>query len=927
MAEKRKSAATNKKSKGKKGLKRLVVIDGANAIFRAFFGIPGLRGPDGSPTNAVLGFTNILHKIIREESPDYIAVAMDPKGGSFRNEIYKEYKANRDATPEDLIVQFPLVKELIDAHGIQRIEIPGFEADDVIATLATHAPDDVAVSIISTDKDLMQLCTDRVELVDGIKDRRFGPAEVQEKFGVPPEQMLDLRALVGDPSDNIPGVKGIGVKGAAKLMEEWGSLDNMLAHAEEITAKRAREGLTEHADMALLSRELSTLRCDVDLGVELEELALPEADVDSLRELYKRLGFTRLLENLEPDSDDAEPSSVDSQSPVEELSIDIVRDGKALTKAFAKLSKCDELVMLAVEGAGSVVDAPVVGLALASAEGKDAAYLPLVRLSNGQTDLPLGGAEEAQLTMAEVVAALQPLFDVPSPKPWFGWSTKRLQALLGEQGLEIPVPTFDARIAAFLLDPAGSNDLAPLAMQLLGRSVKSWEDLAGRGAKATPAAEVPVEDLASWLADHISAVVAMRPKIQEGLDRDGLTSLFVDVELPLTRVLARIERNGVRVDETMLASLSEEYESTLATLEKEIHKLAGEEFLVSSPKQLQVILFEKLRLTPIKKTKTGYSTAESVLEQLTDEHPMPGKILEWRQLAKLKSTYVDALPKLISEKTGRIHPTFNQLGAATGRLSASEPNVQNIPIRTAQGVRIRETFIPASKQVMLAADYSQVELRVLAHYSGDESLVDAFLKGDDIHRRTAAEVAGISVDEVDDDQRAHAKAVNFGIIYGSSAFGLANTLGIATAEAQGIVDAYFARYIGVRRFLDETTKNAKTDGFVSTLLGRRRYLPDLSSKNRMLKQAAERMAVNSVIQGTAADLIKKAMIDVDSALTESGLGATMIMQVHDELVFETSEKDVDALSALVRDKMEGVYPLEVPLVVDLGYGKNWRIAH
>jgi DNA polymerase-1 len=903
VAEKRKSAATNKKSKGKKGLKRLVVIDGANAIFRAFFGIPGLRGPDGSPTNAVLGFTNILHKIIREESPDYIAVAMDPKGGSFRNEIYKEYKANRDATPEDLSVQFPLVKELIDAHGIQRIEIPGFEADDVIATLATHAPDDVAVSIISTDKDLMQLCTDRVELVDGIKNRRFGPAEVKEKFGVPPEQMLDLRALVGDPSDNIPGVKGIGVKGAAKLMEEWGSLDNMLAHAEEITAKRAREGLTEHADMALLSRELSTLRCDVDLGVELEELRLPEADVDSLRELYKRLGFTRLLENLEPDGDDAEPSRVDSESPVEELSIDIVRDGKALTKAFAKLSQCDELVMLAVEGAGSVVDAPVVGLALASAEGKDAAYLPLVRLSNGQTDLPLGGAEEAQLTMAEVVDTLQPLFDVPSPKPWFGWSTKRLQALLGEQGLGIPVPTFDASIGAFLLDPAGSNDLAPLAMQLLGRSVKSWEDLVGRGAKATPAAEVPVEDLAGWLADQISTVVAMRSKIQEGLDRDGLTSLFVDVELPLTRVLARIERNGVRVDETMLASLSEEYESTLATLEKEIHKLAGEEFLVSSPKQLQVILFEKLRLTPIKKTKTGYSTA------------------------KLKSTYVDALPKLISEKTGRIHPTFNQLGAATGRLSASEPNVQNIPIRTAQGVRIRETFIPASKQVMLAADYSQVELRVLAHYSGDESLVDAFLKGDDIHRRTAAEVAGISVDEVDDDQRAHAKAVNFGIIYGSSAFGLANTLGIANAEAQGIVDAYFARYTGVRRFLDETTKNAKTDGFVSTLLGRRRYLPDLSSKNRMLKQAAERMAVNSVIQGTAADLIKKAMIDVDSALTESGLGAIMIMQVHDELVFETSEKDVDALSALVRDKMEGVYPLEVPLVVDLGYGKNWRIAH
>jgi DNA polymerase-1 len=531
------------------------------------------------------------------------------------------------------------------------------------------------------------------------------------------------------------------------------------------------------------------------------------------------------------------------------------------------------------------------------------------------------------MSIEDVVESVRALLTSASAKPWFGWSAKRVQSLFAEHGLELSPPCFDVRIGAFLLDPAGSHELAPLAMQFLGRSIESWEDLAGRGAKATPAHEVPVQDVAEWLARQLSATVSLRGKIQARLEEDELLSLFEDVELPLTAVLARMERNGVRIDEVKLAALSEEYEASLASLEQEIHALAGEKFLVSSPKQLQVILFEKLRLTPLKKTKTGYSTAEAVLEQLASEHELPGRILHWRQLSKLKSTYIDALPRLVSEKTGRIHPSFNQIGAATGRLSASDPNVQNIPIRTSEGIRIRETFIPAEGRVMLSADYSQVELRILAHYSGDESLLDAFSKGEDIHRRTAAEVAGISVDEVDSDQRARAKAVNFGIIYGSSAFGLANNLGIATTEAQAIVDAYFARYMGVRRFLDETVVNAKSQGYVSTLLGRRRYLPDLSSKNRVLRQAAERMAVNTVIQGTAADLIKKAMVEVDAALARSDLSAIMILQVHDELVFEVPKAEVDELSLLVRERMEGVFQLRVPLVVDLGHGENWRVAH
>ncbi len=931
MATKRKGGAVSDRPGGgaaAEGARKLVVIDGANAIFRAFFGIPGLRAPDGTPSNAVLGFANIVNRIIREESPDFIVVAMDPKGGSFRNELYSEYKATRDATPEDLLVQFPVIHELIDAFGIQRITVPNFEADDVIATLVARVPEDVAVSIISTDKDLMQLCSQRVELVDGIKDRRFGPAEVEEKFGVPPEQMLDLRALVGDPSDNIPGVKGIGVKGAAKLIAEWGTLENLLEHRDEVKAKRAREGLVAHGDLARLSKDLATLRDDVELGVEIEALALAEPDVEQLRPLYQRLGFTRLLESLESTGvGEGVVSGPDAEDGLTTAPLDVIRDARRLGEAIEELLEADCLVLQVIEEAGSAVDAPIAGVAIRAEAGEGGFYLPVSAAGPRQSDLPLGAKGGATMAIEDIASSLETLFAPACAKPWFAWSTKRVQSLFAEHGLELPLPCFDVRIGAFLLDPAGSHELVPLAMQFLGHSIKSWEDLAGRGAKATPACDVPVEDVAGWAASQLAAAVSLRARIAARLERDELWSLFEDVELPLTAVLARMERNGVRVDEAGLAALSEEYEASLGLLEKEIHSLAGEEFLVSSPKQLQVILFEKLRLTPLKKTKTGYSTAESVLEQLASEHELPGRVLEWRKLSKLKSTYIDALPKLISEKTGRIHPNFNQIGAATGRLSASDPNVQNIPIRTSEGVRIRETFIPAEGRVMLSADYSQVELRVLAHYSGDASLLDAFSKGEDIHRRTAAEVAGIRVDEVDAEQRARAKAVNFGIIYGSSAFGLANNLGIATTEAQAIVDSYFARYVGVRRFLDETVKIAKSVGHVSTLLGRRRYLPDLSSKNRVLRQAAERMAVNTVIQGTAADLIKKAMVEVDAALMNSDLEAIMILQVHDELVFEVPASRVDPLSALVRERMEGVLQLAVPLVVDVGYGANWRVAH
>jgi DNA polymerase-1 len=886
------------------GPSKIVLVDGTNSLYRAFFAIPGLRAPGGFPTNAAYGFVNMLGKVLREEDPDTVVVVFDARGRTFRHELYADYKAGRDAQPEDLSTQIPLVRELIDAHRIPIVEVPEFEADDVIATLVERAPAAARVAIVSTDKDLMQLVSERVTLLDGVKDRRYGPAEVRERFGVAPERMLDLRALVGDPSDNIPGVKGIGAKGAVKLLEDWGDLEALLEHAAEIKAKRARTALLEHAEAARLSKRLSMLRTDVPVPLELDDARREPPDRERLRELYERLGFTRLLEAL-----DETPGAAAAAGDAA-VDVAILRGPGELEGALDEISRLPCVPLLAVIDEAGPLAGESLGLAVAL-DATRAVYLPI------------GG----DLAFEAVASGLEPLLGVSGSVAWSGCDGKRIQMLFGERGCELAVPHFDVEIAGQLLDPAGARALPALAAQTLGARLRSWEDLAGRGARATPAAELPLEELARWAGETICAVSSLRPPLASRLDADGLAELFEDVELPLTRVLARMERAGVRVDEGVLEELSGEYRGQLERIEREIHGLAGEEFLVSSPKQLQRILFEKLKLPVIKKTKTGYSTDEDVLEQLSAQHELPEQVLAYRRLAKLKNTYVDALPPLVNPHSGRIHPTFNQLGAATGRLSATNPNVQNIPIRTAEGVRIREAFVPAEGRLLLSADYSQVELRILAHYSQDESLIEAFQRGEDIHRRTAAEVAGIPPEQVSQDQRARAKAVNFGIIYGSSAFGLANQLGIAAGEAQETIDAYFARYRGVRRFLDRTIEEARERGYVSTHLGRRRYLPDLASRNRSLRQAAERMAVNSVIQGTAADLIKKAMVAVDAALESEGAPARMILQVHDELVFEVDEGAERPLGERVRELMEGVLPLRVPLVVDVGVGRNWREAH
>jgi DNA polymerase-1 len=889
---------------------KILLIDGTNALYRAFFAIPHLRAPDGRPTNAAYGFVNMLNKVVREERPDFAVVVFDAPGKTFRHRMFDAYKAGRDATPEDLLAQFPLVRVLLGAYGIAQVEVPDFEADDVIATLVSRAPEGAEIAIVSTDKDLMQLVDERVTLLDGMKERRYGPAEVEERFGVPPAGVLDLRSLVGDPSDNIPGVKGIGEKGAAKLIAEWGTLENLLEHASEVKATRARNALADSADVARLSKRLATLRTDTPLPLDWDAAALAGADNDKLRSLYEELGFTRLLAGLDDDSEGS-PGSEGSEGNRREVSCDIVKTTKALSALVGVVAKLPVVPVHWVFGEDGPLALDAVGLAFATDENS-AAYIPI----------GAGG-----LDFAQVIDAVRPLFEAPTSVGWVACDSKRIQMLFAESGFEATLPYFDVELAGRLIDPAGAKSLSALAAQHLACTIPNWEDIAGRGAKARAAAEIPTEEIAAWAAEQACAIRSLEAPLARRLDEDGLAGLFDEVERPLTRVLGRMERSGIRVNEAGLAVLEGEYERKLASIETEIHLLAGEEFLISSPKQLQRILFEKLKLPAIKKTKTGYSTDESVLEQLAAEHALPERILAYRRLAKLLSTYIVALPPLVRESSGRIHPTFNQLGAATGRLSATNPNVQNIPIRSEEGARIREMFIPAEGCTLVSADYSQVELRILAHYSEDPGLMEAFARGDDIHRQTAAEVEGVAPEDVRDDARARAKAINFGIIYGLSAFGLANQLGIASAEAQAMIDTYFERYNGVREFLDRTVSEAKELGYVTTLLGRRRYLPDLNSRNRSLRQAAERMATNSVIQGTAADLIKAAMVALDSELTASGFESRMLLQVHDELVFEAPESEVERLRTLVGERMEGVAALRVPLVVDIGSGLSWRAAH
>ncbi len=884
---------------------RFFIVDGTSYAYRAFYAVRKLSTSGGLPTNAVFGFTNMLLKILRDQAPEMVAVAFDAPGKTFREEIYREYKATREATPEDLVRQMPYVRAVASAVRVEAVEVPGVEADDVIGTLARRAVErGIDAVIVAADKDFMQLVTKRagdpapgITMYDETKGRFVGIDEVVQRFGVPPERVVDVLALVGDTSDNIPGVRGIGLKYAAELVSRHGSLEEILAGLDRVKP-RFREALERGRDDAVISKRLAAIRCDLDLPWDAERFRRREPDLGKLAAVFRELEFTSLLKEIAPDLSGAASLSGRYREIL----------GRDELKALAEVLSCADTVAFDVETTSvDPMRAQIVGISLCARPG-EAAYVPVGHRYLGAPPQP---------ALAEVLEALRPVLESPRVRK-VGQNVSFDALVLARHGLEVAPLSFDTMVGAYLVNPDdGPFNLGTLARKWLSLEKMSFEEVAGKGKAQVTFDRVPVERARDYSCRDADAAFRLAPILEERVRRDGMGRVLDEIEMPLVGVLVELERNGVRVDTARLRELGREFEKRMSVAVKEAHEAAGEEFNLDSPKQLQRILFEKLKLSPGRRTKTGHSTDMAVLERLAAEHELPARILEYRALAKLKNTYIDALPGLVNPETGRIHTSYNQAVAATGRLSSSDPNLQNIPVRSPEGRLIRTAFVPESGRVFVGADYSQIELRVLAHLSGDERLMAAFREGRDIHSATAEELFG----KADEEARRRAKAVNFGIIYGMSAFGLAQRLGIEPKAAQQYIDVYFSRYGRVKAWIEGSLQEARKTGYVSTIFGRRRYVPDLRSENRVVRGAAERVAVNAPIQGTAADLIKKAMIAVSRGL--KGTGMLMILQVHDELLLEVPEDRAAAAEQILRGEMEGVHRLEVPLRVDITRGRNW----
>ncbi len=847
----------------------------------------------------------MLLKVIKEFKPELLAVIFDAPGPSFRNEVYEAYKANRPAMPERLAPQIPYIKKIVEGLNVTLLEKEGYEADDVIGTIAKEASrQGHRVRIITGDKDIFQLIGGDITTVDTMKNKSFGVPEVKERFGVKPEQLVDLLALTGDSIDNIPGVPGIGLKTAAALIQEFGSLENLLENVEEIPKAKIKEKLILFADQARLSKQLVKIDTQVPLDYDLRDFAFSGEFKEMLKGIFKELEFTKLLQEL-PASDKPKTDyeTILSQEDLHHMLSEIES-----RKAMA----------ISVEPLGSPpMYGHMLGIAI-SFEPHRARYIPLVRESKGRSSFPSGDA---------VLEKLRPYIENPSIKK-SGYDIKRTHILLKRKGLEPAGWETDVMVVSYLLNPTRhDHGLSTLAEEYLDYRVVSRKELVHGGRTGLSLEDLGIEQISHVACEASDVSLQLSHILGSRMEEEGFLDLYREIELPLITVLSDMEIKGIKVDTQLLARLSKEFETSLNQLINEIYELAGESFNINSPKQLGDLLFNKLKLPPIKKTKTGFSTDEEVLRKLAVTHPLPEKIIQFRGLSKLKSTYVDALPALINKETGRIHTSFNQTVTATGRLSSSEPNLQNIPIRTEEGRRIRNAFIPEKGLSILSADYSQIELRILAHLSRDSTLTSAFQKGEDIHRRTAAEIFGVSPERVDDLMRREAKVINFGVIYGMSPYGLAKELGIDTKVAQAYIEEYFLKHGGVRSYIDSIIQEARQQGYVTTLFNRRRYLPEINSPNRPLRQFAERTAINTPIQGTAADLIKIAMIRIHKRLHDGDLSTRMILQVHDELVFETPESEVDAVSKLIREEMEGVMKMSVPLKVAITQGKNWGEAH
>jgi DNA polymerase-1 len=915
----------------------LYLVDGSGYIFRAFHALPPLTTPDGTPSGAVFGYCQMLNRLTQDVGANQLAVIFDAGRTSFRNEVYADYKAHRPEPPPELIPQFALIRDATRAYNLPCIELEGYEADDLIAAYAhAAAAAGYKVTIVSSDKDLMQLVADGIEMYDPIKLKRIGREEVIEKFGVPPEKVIDVQALIGDPTDNVPGVPGIGVKTAAQLIIEYGDLDSLLARLDEIKQPKRRETLLANKEKALLSRRLVTLDRKTPLPEPLESFVVKAAEKQLLRDFFQKMGFTKLLQRL-----DAAPGGGSGTAVATAVAAAAAIPAGKTEKRYVLVQSLDVLkdwvrrathagvVAFDTEATSSdAARAELLGVSLALSPG-EACYVPLGhRVGGGGLDF---GGKPPQIPLDEAIAALKPMLEDQSVLK-IGYEIKFDARVMHRYGVTL-APIDDAMLLSFVLDAGShSHGQAELSERHLEHKTVALDEITGAGKTRIAFAEVAPDKALAYAAEEADVALRLHGQLRPRLIRERLTTIYETVERPLVPVLAAMESAGIKVDPDTLRRLSNEFGRSMASLESDLHKLAGREFNVGSPKQLGEILFDELKLPGGKKGKTGaYSTHSDVLEELIEAHPMPRKILDWRLVSKLKSTYADTLIEQIDPETKRIHTTYDMAGAATGRLSSNDPNLQNIPVRSEEGRRIRAAFIAEPGHKLLSVDYSQIELRLVAEMADVEPLKRAFSEGIDIHALTASQVFGVPLAKMDPLTRRNAKAINFGIIYGISAFGLARQIGVAQGEASAFIKAYFERYPGIRAYMDKSKETARKHGYVTTLFGRRVHVKTIADKNPAMRSFAERQAINAPIQGTAADIIKRAMIRVPPALAQAGLKARMLLQVHDELLFEVPEPEIEATKSLVRKVMEGaaapVVSLGVPLIADAGVGTTWAEAH
>ncbi|WP_028081193.1 DNA polymerase I [Solimonas soli] len=920
--------------------KPLILIDGSSWLFRAFFALPPLSNARGEPTGAVYGMGNMLRRLLKDYAPEEIGVIFDAPGDNFRHQIYPDYKANRDETPADLSAQYAPIVEMLEGMGLPVIAEAGVEADDVIGTLAKQAAArGQPVLIVTGDKDMAQLVHDGVHLLDTMKNRTLDRAAVIERFGVPPERIVDYLALMGDSVDNIPGIDGVGPKTAAKWLNEYGTLDDVVANADKVKGKIG-EKLRAALGQLPMARDLATIRCDLSLPITVDALKPRAPDVAKLVNLYTRLGFHRWVEELRQQSGELPPvaerqelptslissapelpetPAADQPPPSQPTRATLVTDEATFAAMLAKLRAAPLICVDTETDSLDANRANLVGIAFAVDAGSGW-YVPLAHDYLGVPE---------QLPRDAVLARLKPLLEDES-RPKLGQHIKYDLNVFARHGVQVAGVAHDTMLQSYVLDAAGNrHDMDTLAEKYLGHQTIAFADIAGKGKNQLTFNQIALDRAADYSAEDADITLRLHQTLYPRVKAvPALNKVYETIEMPLVPVLAQVEQTGVKVDVPLLGKISLELAARMEALQREAFVEAGTEFNLGSPKQLGTILYEQLKLPVLGKTPKGEpSTAEDVLESLAAEHKLPRLILDWRALQKLRSTYTELLPQAVNPQTGRIHTSYHQAVAATGRLSSSDPNLQNIPVRNAEGRRIRQAFIAEPGNALTSIDYSQIELRLMAHFSGDPRLQGAFRDGLDIHQATAAEVFGLSLEQVSSDQRRAAKAINFGLIYGMSAFGLARQLGIARGEAQDYITRFFARYPGVKQFMDQTRVNARETGYVETLFGRRLYLPNIASGNQALRGYAERTAINAPLQGTAADLIKLAMIDVAAFLGRRAPDIRMIMQVHDELVFEGPQARLRELAPAIADRMVRIARLQVPLVADFGFGTEWDAAH